>query len=49
MTTADATDATAVAERPKLIRTYRTRAYLHRAGHLHLDDVALSSKIKYVD
>ena len=29
----------AVAEHPKLIRTYRTRAYLSRAGHIRLDDV----------
>ena len=38
MTTTVQVDAT-VAECPRLIRTYRIRAYLSRAGHVQLDDV----------
>ena len=34
MTTTSTPDDAAAAEHPKLIRTYRTRAYLSRAGHV---------------
>ena len=47
MTTANAPDDAAVAERPKLIRTYRTRAYLSRAGHVRLDDVLAQQCLLY--
>ena len=32
---------------PKLIRTYRTRAYLSRAGHVRLDDVLAQQCLLY--
>ena len=38
MTTTTLDDAE-VTEHPRLIRTYRTRAYLSRSGHVRLDDV----------
>ena len=34
-------------EHPKLIRTYRTRAYLSRAGHVRLDDVLAQQCLLY--
>lgn len=37
--TEDTSVETAVAECPKLIRTYRTRACLSRAGHIQFDEV----------
>ena len=46
MTTTTPDDA-AVAEHPKLIRTYRTRAYLSRAGHIRLDDVLAQQCLLY--
>ena len=47
MTTANAPDDAAVTEQPKLIRTYRTRAYLSRAGHVRLDDVLAQQCLLY--
>ena len=46
MTTTTPDDATAT-EHPKLIRTYRTRAYLSRAGHVRLDDVLSQQCLLY--
>ena len=46
MTTTVQVDA-AVADHPKLIRTYRTRAYLSRAGHVQLDDVLAQQCLLY--
>ena len=46
MTTTTPNDA-AAAEHPKLIRTYRTRAYLSRAGHVRLDDVLTQQCLLY--
>ena len=47
MTTANAPDDAEVTEHPKLIRTYRTRAYLSRAGHVRLDDVLAQQCLLY--
>ena len=47
MTTTDTTNGTATIERPKLVRTYRTRAYLSRAGHIQLDDVLAQQCLLY--
>ena len=47
MTTSTTPDDAAAAERPKLIRTYRTRAYLSRAGHVRLDDVLAQQCLLY--
>ena len=46
MTTTTPDDATAT-EHPKLIRTYRTRAYLSRAGHVRLDEVLAQQRLLY--
>ena len=46
MTATTPDDATAT-EHPKLIRTYRTRAYLSRAGHVRLDDVLAQQCLLY--
>ena len=47
MTTTNTPDNAAVTEHPKLIRTYRTRAYLSRAGHVRLDDVLAQQCLLY--
>ena len=47
MTTTSTPNDAAAAERPKLIRTYRTRAYLSRAGHVRLDDVLAQQCLLY--
>ena len=48
MTTISATpDDAAAAENPRLIRTYRTRAYLSGAGHIRLDDVLSQQCLLY--
>ena len=47
MTTTTTPDDAAAAERPKLIRTYRTRAYLSGAGHVRLDDVLSQQCLLY--
>ena len=47
MTTTTTPDDAAAAEHPKLIRTYRTRAYLSRAGHVRLDDVLAQQCLLY--
>ena len=47
MTTTTTPDDAAAAERPKLIRTYRTRAYLSGAGHVRLDDVLAQQCLLY--
>ena len=47
MTTANAPDDAAVTEHPRLIRTYRTRAYLSGAGHVRLDDVLSQQCLLY--
>ena len=47
MATANAPDDIVVADHPKLIRTYRTRAYLSRAGHIRLDDVLAQQCLLY--
>ena len=47
MTTTNMPDDAAAAESPKLIRTYRTRAYLSRAGHVRLDDVLAQQCLLY--
>ena len=46
MTATTPDDATAT-EHPKLIRTYRTRAYLSKAGHVRLDDVLAQQCLLY--
>ena len=46
MTATTPDDATAT-EHPKLIRTYRTRAYLSGAGHVRLDDVLAQQCLLY--
>ena len=47
MKTTDTTTDAAVAERRKLIRTYRTRAYLSRAGHIQFDEVLAQQCLLY--
>ena len=47
MTTTSTPNDAAAAERPKLIRTYRTRAYLSGAGHVRLDDVLAQQCLLY--
>ena len=47
MTMVNAPDDAAAAENPRLIRTYRTRAYLSRAGHIRLDDVLAQQCLLY--
>ena len=47
MTTATTPDDATATEHPKLIRTYRTRAYLSRAGHVRLDDVLAQQCLLY--
>ena len=47
MTTVNAPDDAAAAENPRLIRTYRTRAYLSGAGHVRLDDVLSQQCLLY--
>ena len=43
----NAPDDAAAAENPRLIRTYRTRAYLSGAGHVRLDDVLAQQCLLY--
>ena len=38
---------TVVAERQKVVRTYRTRAYLSRAGHIRFDEVLAQQRLLY--
>ncbi len=47
MTTTNTPDDAATTERPKLIRTYRTRAYLSRAGHIQFDEVLAQQCLLY--
>ena len=47
MTTTNTSDDAATTEGPKLIRTYRTRAYLSRAGHIQFDDVLAQQCLLY--
>ena len=47
MTTTNMPNDAGVTEHPKLIRTYRTRAYLSRAGHIRLDDVLAQQCLLY--
>ena len=47
MTTTNTPDDAAIAERPKLIRTYRTRAYLSRTGHIRFDEVLTQQCLLY--
>ena len=47
MTTTNTPDDAAAPERPKLIRTYRTRAYLRKAGHIQLDEVLAQQCLLY--
>ena len=47
MMTGNTLDDVAVAELPKLIRTYRTRAYLSRAGHIQMDEVLAQQCLLY--
>ena len=47
MTTTNIPNDAEVTEQPKLIRTYRTRAYLSRAGHVRLDDVLAQQCLLY--
>ena len=47
MTTTNMPDDAEVTEHPKLIRTYRTRAYLSAAGHVRLDDVLAQQCLLY--
>ena len=47
MTTTNMPDDATAAENPNLIRTYRTRAYLSRAGHVQLDDVLAQQCLLY--
>ena len=47
MTMVNAPDDAAAAENPRLIRTYRTRAYLSGAGHVRLDDVLAQQCLLY--
>ena len=47
MTTTTTPDDAMVTEHPKLIRTYRTRAYLSAAGHVRLDDVLAQQCLLY--
>ena len=47
MTTVNAPDDAAAAENPRLIRTYRMRAYLSGAGHVRLDDVLAQQCLLY--
>ena len=47
MTTTTTPDDATATEHPKLIRTYRTRAYLSRAGHVRLDDVLAQQCLLY--
>ncbi len=47
MTTTNTPADAASPERPKLIRTYRTRAYLSRAGHIQFDEVLAQQCLLY--
>ena len=47
MTTSTTPDDATATEHPKLIRTYRTRAYLSGAGHIRLDDVLAQQCLLY--
>ena len=47
MTTTSTPNDAVAAEHPKLIRTYRTRAYLSRSGHVRLDDVLAQQCLLY--
>ena len=47
MTTTNMPNDATAAEHPKLIRTYRTRAYLSKAGHIRLDDVLAQQCLLY--
>ena len=47
MTTTSTPNDAAATEHPKLIRTYRTRAYLSGAGHVRLDDVLAQQCLLY--
>ena len=47
MTTTNMPNDAEVTEHPKLIRTYRTRAYLSAAGHVRLDDVLAQQCLLY--
>ena len=47
MTTTNMPKDAAVTEHPRLIRTYRTRAYLSGAGHVRLDDVLSQQCLLY--
>ena len=47
MTTANTPADAASTERPKVIRTYRTRAYLSRAGHIRFDEVLAQQCLLY--
>ncbi len=47
MTTANAPTDAASTERPRIIRTYRTRAYLSRAGHIRFDEVLAQQCLLY--
>ena len=47
MTISNTPAAATVAERPRLIRTYRTRAYLSRAGHIRFDEVLAQQCLLY--
>ena len=47
MTTTTMPDDAEAVDHPKLIRTYRTRAYLSRAGHVQLDDVLAQQCLLY--
>ena len=47
MTTTNMSNDATATEHPKLIRTYRTRAYLSRAGHVRLDDVLAQQCLLY--
>ena len=47
MTTTSTPNDAVAAEHPKLIRTYRTSAYLSKAGHVRLDDVLAQQCLLY--
>ena len=47
MTTTSTPNDAEVTEQPRLIRTYRTRAYLSKAGHVRLDDVLSQQCLLY--
>ena len=47
MTTTTTPNDAEVTEHPRLIRTYRTRAYLSGAGHVRLDDVLAQQCLLY--